>query len=159
MKFGIWGVVLNKKYIIEALFEGSLHSVILTCVVLFVARTCSLSITLSQYIIFALLTAGISVIVYLLLVYKKDNKVIMLFSIISSCSFVISTALAMALFITIPIDFWAGDVNNANGILLLLVVSLFVFTSTIFKVFIIVICVIKNIFKSKDRGQSKDRGR
>ena len=134
-----------KKYVIKAMLDGFMQELILFLLTNFNLSKYTSNFTLKNILVLTVLCSVLSSVIYSIFIKKVNSiKKKISFSIISQLSFVVFALIILALRVTVSLNILPlREINNADGLLILLSTVFYIFISFIFKLFILIILCIK----------------
>lgn len=147
---------MKKKNLIKALLDGLVQSVSLICLLDLFLSVYTSNFSLIQYTLYTIISAIICSIVYFILVLKEvNNKIIIGISLGSVLSFVVLSGI----FLVSRLAFTASlfplrEINNADGILVLLTSVCFLIYVAVLKLSIFIFFLVKNNNKTRNDSLS-----
>lgn len=143
---------MKRQVILRGFWDGFIGSSILNCSISFLFVMSSVN---TFPLLIGLLGAGISSVIYFFLMRRNStNKEMIYSSLISVFCFVVFIVITLAVHISIPFNILAlREGNNADAIILLLMIGSFIITSALMKLLILIMLGIKG-----DRGTKTGDG-
>ena len=139
---------MNKRSFVKAILDGTIQGLILFCLLLLDLSKYTLNWSIKQYLTVALCGAIFSSCVYFFLIFKESNlKGGIFFFIISVVSFAIVMLILLILYLNVNF-FSLRELNNADGILLLLNIGCFILSSFILRIGIFATWIINKKLKN-----------
>ena len=135
----------------KAIIEGLIQTVGLIIIIACITASFTASAILESLLVICIFLALVTAVVYLTYLFKiNKTKEIICFSFISSLSFFLSLVVLLLIHFYFPFPVYSlRELNNADGLTLILYSGIFYVCSLVLKSCIFIILIIKNTYKKK----------